>query len=121
MLGWWTVVTTETLEQRKQATGNSKEMTLATWDAGLGSMDWILNLCKAGKATQHSSGGYPNRFTALASELVPLLEKGIADNPGVRFGGDTPTGWKGSITVHHERIAACTPQQMLTVEVWDQS
>ena len=57
MLGWWTVITTETLAQRRQPGGGGKEATLATWDSGLGGMDWIVELCRQGKAEQHSFTG----------------------------------------------------------------
>lgn len=120
MLGWWTVISTETLEQRALPGGGNKEATLATWEAGLGGMDWILELCKQGKAEQHSFNGYPNRFTALASEITPILARGIKEHLG-HFNGPEPSAWKGSATVHQERIAACAPDQLLTVEVWDQS
>lgn len=120
MLGWWTVITTETLAQRRQPGGGIKEATLATWDSGLGGMDWILELCKQGKAEQHAFNGYPNRFTVAASEVLPILARGIREHLG-HFNGPEPSAWKGSVTVHQERIAACAPEQILLVEVWDQS
>ena len=55
-----------------------------------------------------------------ASEILPLLAQGIKEHLG-HFTGPQPSAWKGSVTVHQERIAACTPEQMLLVEVWDQS
>lgn len=121
MLGWWTVISTETLAQRALPGGGNKEATLAVWEAGLGGMDWIVDLCKQGKAEQHSFNGYPNRFTALASEITPILAAGIAESEMHNFRSKTPVGWKGSITVYQDRIAACAPEQLLTVEVWDQS
>ena len=121
MLGWWTVISTETLAQRALPGRGNKEATLANWESGLGGMDWIVELCKQGKAEQHSFNGYPNRFTALASEITPSLAQGIPDGTMRDFHGKGPVGWKGSIKVHQDRITACAPDQLLTVEVWDQS
>jgi hypothetical protein len=32
-----------------------------------------------------------------------------------------PAGWKGNIVMHQDKIDACPPDQVLTIEVWDQS
>lgn len=121
MLGWWTVITTETLAQRAVPGAGNKEATLATWEAGLGGMDWIVALCKEGKAEQHSFNGYPNRFTVPAAEVLPILAQGIPETTQHNFRSKGPVGWIGSIKIHQDRIAACVPEQILLVEVWDQS
>ena len=121
MSGWWTIISTETPEQMADLAKVNKDAILATWEAGLGCLGWITQLCEQGKATQLSCNGFPNRYTALASDLKPLLASGIAEAQEGVFQEDRPAGWPGSITLHRERIAACQPGQVLTVEVWDQS
>ncbi|SIR08806.1 hypothetical protein SAMN05880566_108142 [Janthinobacterium sp. TND4EL3] len=121
MSGWWTIISTETPEQMADMTKVNKEAFLATWEAGLSGAGWIAQLCEQGKATQLTFNGFPNRYTAPASVIAPLLLAGIAEAQDGEFPQDQLTGWPGSITVHAERIAACAPGQLLTVEVWDQS
>ena len=121
MSGWWTIISTETPEQMADLAKVNKDAILATWDAGLGGLGWITQLCEQGKATQLSCNGFPNRYTASARVIAPLLLAGIAEAQDGEFPQDKLTGWPGSITMHRERIAACAPGQLLTIEVWDQS
>ncbi|QKY03651.1 hypothetical protein G3257_16260 [Janthinobacterium lividum] len=121
MSGWWTIISTETPEQMADMTKVNKEAFLATWEAGLFGADWIAQLCAQGKATQLAFNGFPNRYTALADDIVPLLQAGIAEAQDGEFPRDRLTGWPGCITVHRERIATCVPGQLLSIEVWDQS
>ena len=99
----------------------NKEAFLASWEAGLFGADWIAQLCTQGKATQLTFNGFPNRNPASAHLIAPLLLAGIAEAQDGEFPQDQLTGWPGCITVHPERIAACVPGQLLTIEVWDQS
>jgi hypothetical protein len=87
----------------------------------LGGLGWITQLCEQGKATQLSSNGFPNRYTASADVIAPLLLAGIAEAQDGDFPQDKLTGWPGCITVYPERVATCLPGQLLTIEVWDQS
>lgn len=121
MSGWWTIISTETPEQMADLAKVNKDAILATWDAGLGGLGWITQLCEQGKATQLTCNGFPNRYTASADVIEPLLMAGIAEAQDGDFPQDKLTGWPGCITVYPERVAACLPGQLLTIEVWDQS
>lgn len=121
MSGWWTIISTQTPEQMADLAKVNKDAILATWEAGLGGLGWITQLCEQGKATQLSSNGFPNRYTASADVIAPLLLAGIAEAQDGDFPQDKLTGWPGCITVYPERVAACSPGQLLTIEVWDQS
>ena len=121
MSGWWTIISTETPEQMADLAKVNKDAILATWDAGLGGLGWITQLCEQGKATQLSCNGFPNRYRASADVIAPLLMAGIAEAQDGDFPQDKLTGWPGCITVYPERVAACLPGQLLTIEVWDQS
>lgn len=109
MSGWSIIISQATPEERDSDL-NVKHATLATWDTGVGGLQWLETLAKTGKATQLRLGGYPTRFTALASEIFPILEN-----------GPPTTSWIGEKTIYPERIAACLPDQVLTIDAWDLS
>ncbi len=123
MVGWWIVIAAQTPQER-DADADRKAAVLASWEAGLGGDRWIRRLVEEGKAVQLSFGGYPNRFTAKACDVLPLIANGLPDHEGPTVIGDDyvlPGNWKGNLTIHAERIAACPPDKLLTLEVWDQS
>lgn len=100
MLGWWIVIYPET--------GTIPEHTLASWESGLGGLDWLRPLLDSGHASQLQGNGYPNRYRLAAHAVLPLLQAGASG--------------KGPLSSYHpERVAACQPEQWLIVEAWDQS
>ncbi|MFF2350731.1 hypothetical protein ACFVVL_13195 [Kitasatospora sp. NPDC058115] len=107
MLGWWFVVTAP-------AEGEPEGEVLAKWETGLGGLDWIAGLAAAGRADQLRFDGYPLRYTARAGDVLPLLTDGSAFDTGA--GADHCPR-----ELHPERIAACPPDALLTVDAWDQS
>lgn len=124
MIGWWIVIAAQTPEQRDEPNSDRKAAVLANWETSVGGIDWVTKLTQEGKATQLSSGGYPNRYTAKASNVLPMLSNGIPDHNDMTILGEDyvmPAGWKGNIIMHQEKIDACSPDQVLTIEVWDQS
>lgn len=121
MIGWWFVIAAQTPEERAAAI-DRKEAILANWETSVGGIRWIEKLVKEGKATQLLAGGYPNRYTTKADVVLPFLTKGIPDHNDMTVIGDDyvmPAGWKGNIIMHQDKIAACSPDQILTIEVWD--
>lgn len=124
MIGWWIVIAAQTPEERDAPNSDRKAAVLANWETSVGGIDWVTKLTKEGKATQLSSSGYPNRYTAKAGDVLPMLSKGIPDHSDMTIIGDDyvmPAGWKGNIIMHQDKIEACPPDQVLTIEVWDQS
>ena len=120
MLGWLLIVRS----RRPAASGIAAQLddtVLATWETGLGGTTWLEALVAAGKAKQERGGGYPNLYAALASDLLPLLENGpprYARLPKVEGAElDSPRMLK----TYREKLAACSPDEVLTVEAWDQS
>ncbi|MER7703969.1 hypothetical protein ABTX81_13825 [Kitasatospora sp. NPDC097605] len=103
MLGWWFVVTAP-------AVGEGEGEVLAKWETGLGGLDWIAGLAGAGRAEQLRFDGYPLRYTVRAGDVLPLLADGSVFDTGHRPHELDP-----------ERIAACPPDALLTVDAWDQS
>jgi hypothetical protein len=54
---------------------------LAVWQTGLGRLDWVYELVKAGKAINLGGNGYPCRYTATAEYLTPRI---IDEPPGAK-------------------------------------
>lgn len=122
MLGWFIVVYEQIPEER--ASAPTKEARLARWEAGLGGVDWLEGLVKVGKAERLIDGGYPSRYAALARDVLPLIAGGPPCHVGPMVVGDdyvTPGGWIGQVTIDNVKVAQCSPDQPLTIEVWDQS
>lgn len=124
MIGWMIVIAALTTEERDAPLRYSKAAVLAKWEVSLGGIHWLNKLIEDGKATQLTAGGYPNRYTALASAVLPLLTKGIPSHKDVAILGDDyvmPAGWIGDLSMDLEKIAACPGDQLLTIEAWDLS
>jgi hypothetical protein len=127
MFGWWIVVSSQTPEECDRAeTDARKAGTLAHWEVGLDGLAWLEQLVQAGKATQLFYSGYPNRYTARAGDVLPLLASGPPAPTGpasIIIGDDymLPSNWRGKIELHADRIAACPADQVLTIDAWDLS
>lgn len=127
MLGWWIIVSMETPEQRDS--GSKKDLNIAHWKAGLGGMQWLLDLVKNGKAEQLKFDGYPCRFIAAARDIFPIVEAGpphlrkqaIASIPVVTDDRIISSTFVGEITIHRHQLECCLPSQQLTIDVWDES
>ncbi|MBZ9749550.1 hypothetical protein K7W42_01605 [Deinococcus sp. HMF7604] len=103
---------------------------LAHWEAGLGGLSWLDDLVTLGKATQLRFDGYPTRYTAQAGDVLPLLISGDIRpaNAGLWvFGVDEgeeyaqPPAWLKVVQFQRDRIDACPPDMLLTIDAWDQS
>lgn len=125
MIGWWIVVSTQSPRERDQADQESRRSAiLAQWEAGAEGIRWIERLTQEGKADKLAGGGYPNRYTARAADVLPLLGTEPPQPAGPIIVGDDyalPANWRGKIELHAERIAACAPDRLLTIDAWDQS
>lgn len=131
MIGWWIVVSTHSPEERDHADQESRRAAiLAQWEAGAEGIRWIERLSIEGKATKLSGSGYPNRYTAKAADVLPLIEGGGIQPPkdgmwifGIDEGEEyaQPPGWMSKLEVHADRVAACPVGHVLTIDAWDQS
>lgn len=123
MIGWWIVVSRQN-PQELDASANGKAAKLANWEASAGGIEWIEKLIVEGKATKLCGGGYPNRYAAVARDVLPLITGGPPSHTGPTIFGDDyimPGNWTGNATIYDAEIAACPPDQVLTIEAWDQS
>ena len=89
--------------------------------AWTGSRPWRIRE----RAELRSGNGYPTRYVSKAKDILPLLSKGQPpEHMGFAVIGDDylmPAGWTGGAKFHHQRIAACSPDDKLVVDAWDQS
>ncbi|MDR3483182.1 MAG: hypothetical protein P4L91_21000 [Burkholderiaceae bacterium] len=123
MLGWWIVIAQQAPEEWAAAT-DRKAALLANWETSLGGIDWIEKLILAGKATRLLSGGYPNRYAAIARDVLPLIAGGLPAHTGPTVIGEDyvmPGDWTGNVEINLDKISSCPLGQVLTIEVWDQS
>ena len=96
----------------------------SSWHPGLGGLDWLHELVKQGKAVFDNRGGYPDRFTGTAKDILPKLSSGPPPHKGPFVIGDdyvAPGGWTGGVTIDRAKIAECSPDEQLTIVAWDQS
>ena len=130
MVGWWVILSPQTPEER-DTDPDRKQKVLAPWETGVQGLRWLQEMVAKGKVQEHSlKGGYPNRYTANAENLLPLFAEGPPLSPGIDVdawdeSSERPVLVRGNqnwnVTLHQDRMDACLPNQQLTVEVWDQS
>lgn len=95
---------------------DAESITLASWMAD-GTALWD-NLVRLGRATLVvNRGGYPDRYEVVAREILHLFEPTVRDElPDVL---ELKPGWE--LILKDDAVAACPPDAVLTVTVWDQS
>lgn len=122
MLGWLVVIAHADAPAPVKRDG---PRTLASWYTSLGGLDWIEFLVVTGQATFHSGNGYPSRYLANASEILPLIHAGRPPpHAGMSVIGDDyvlPNGWSGDFMSNADQIAACRASDLFAIEAWDQS
>jgi hypothetical protein len=130
MLGWWITVMTSVRDSSVLASKEEYEKhMLASWETSVGGVDWLIALANEGKATwDKSKGGYPWRFTARASEILPVIASGLPKHQDLWvFGMDRgeeyaiPPGWSGKVQLRPQNIERCLPDARLIIDAWDQS
>jgi hypothetical protein len=125
MLGWHVSVYKQKDGSGSPATAQSPEdARLAVWQTGLGGLDWLDELVKAGKAVNLGGNGYPSRYTAIAEYLIPQIietpPRARAD--WLREASDIVTDkWEGKTVIDRAVAEHCSPHEWLIVEAWDES
>jgi len=105
MLGWWLSV--------RRGSGDEPGHTLATWEASLGGLKWLDDLVATGKAQKLRGDGYPSRYEARAADVLPLVFE-VTSKIDFTYKFFKPN-------FRQERIAACSPDEIITIDAWDQS
>ncbi|MDR6521632.1 hypothetical protein J2789_004319 [Variovorax paradoxus] len=121
MIGWYLAVYQQTPIERLAS--HDRSTLLASWEVGIGGLAWLDELVAGGKAERLSKGGYPSRYTARAKDILPLIADGPPRREGPLVGADDvkPPGWKSQFRIEQPQFAACPPEQILTIDAWDQS
>jgi hypothetical protein len=97
---------------------------LASWEAGIGGLDWIEALVEAGSASCLGGDGYPISYTARAADVISRLAEGPPKHNGPLVIGEDyvlPGGWVGNVDIRQTRLAGCEPDELLLIEAWDLS
>ena len=125
MLGWHVSVC-------KQSQGGDKPPEFATpvgarlavWQTNWMGLDWLHKLVEQSRALDLGGNGYPNRFTAPARTIGPVLLDG-PPHANLRWVSDaddiTGPDWEGRTTLDHEAIRRCDPAHWLVIVSWDES
>lgn len=125
MLGWQITVFRQTDSRATPATPESQPGSrLAVWQTTLPGIAWLDELVDDGAAILLESGGYPNRYTAKASHLIPR----IADGPphanetwALSEFDEVGENWEGRTIIDDKTVTACVPEEWLLVVAWDES
>src|SRR5262245_7062139 len=113
------IVSGQSPQERDSATVQAgKAAVLAQWEVGLAGVHWLDELAGAGLAEQLAGGGYPSRWTARAGDVLPLLDDGAPTHGGDGSGFNFQPR---AVVLHPDRIAACSPDHVATIDVWDLS
>jgi hypothetical protein len=117
MLGWHVSVYRQTDGGASPAAFESPEGTrVAVWQAGIGGLDWLIDLVKAGKAINLGGDGYPVRFTATAEVLNPRVVDHTppgARTQWLREASDFVTDqWEGKTVVDGDAAAQMPSRRM---------
>lgn len=128
MLGWSITVRIAPPEPRLA----TRESILASWVCDASGLVWLDPLIAQGKVHQTKRSGYPNEYSGLAQDLLPLIDTGKAMRRrglgawviGLDEGEEyviPPEGLVSDVVKYADRIAACPADQTLMIEAWDQS
>lgn len=132
MLGWWIRIISLPPDEADKLIGREATAPhmLADWETGVCGLDWVHELLKEGKATQLKNDAYPNRYTAKARDVLPLITgDGVtpADDGVWVFGMDEgeeyalPPGWSEKPKLREDNIRLCPLDAVLTIDAWDLS
>jgi hypothetical protein len=100
------------------------ETLIATWLTGIDGLSWLHDLVKDGYAVDLGGSGYPCRFTAKAAVLSTIITNLPKNYQGTTVIGDDYVHFGGfnlNIKIYQQRIDNCPPDEVLSIEAWDQS
>jgi len=125
MLGWHLSVYRLADDSASPATADSAQGTrLAVWQTGLGGLNWIEELVKAGDMIDLGTNGYPRKYTGIAERVIPYI---VEKPPGARntwlSGTDDvlTSQWEGTTVIDRAAVRACQPDEWLLIVAWDES
>lgn len=125
MMGWRISVYRRDSNDGDDATAQPRDgERLAVWQTSVGGLQWVDALVKAGNASVIAEGGYPNRYMATATRVLPSLLNGPPQARAVWVCGPEDVisdGWPGKTVIDRAAIERCAPDEWLLLEAWDES
>lgn len=113
MLGWELFITR-----------GQNDQSVASWLTGINGTNWLDELVSKGLAKDLGGNGYPNKYEANAGVLLSILTKEIPKHDGPLVIGDDYVQMPGDISnakIDLETLRSLSPNEILTIEAWDQS
>lgn len=97
---------------------------IARWGADVEGTQRLDDLIEQGKAFGYFQWGYPNRYTARALDILPIVRSDPpfrkVYRPLEEFLATLPNSdWKGGFDA--AEADACRPDELLVIVVWDES
>jgi hypothetical protein len=100
------------------------ETRLASWSTGIKGLDWLNKLANENKILNLGGNGYPYRYSAKASEILPIISSGIpTSNEPIIIGDDYVLHAHEirSLKLDALKISKCELYDHILIEAWDQS
>jgi hypothetical protein len=102
-----------------------EECELASWDVGLGGIDWLEELVRLDKATLLGrNSGYPVSYQSTAGVILPIIAAGVPRGTNPPVIGDEyamPESWRGEVTIKPKILSRCRSDSLLLIHAWDLS
>jgi hypothetical protein len=104
----------------RREVSDGEPVSLAWWECkGLTVLD---NLVSQGRAELVlDRGGYPDRYRVVAREFLHLFDPAVRDELPEVLALTSGIGSRWALSVDDDAIAACPPDAVVTIDVWDQS
>jgi hypothetical protein len=122
-LGWEFVVFKKSDTDAKGSPYRQGLRFLASWECGLGGEEWIEDLVAAGKASPQKHD-FMRTFVVTAEVMNDILRNGIPKHTGPEVVGDDyymPKGWTGNALFDWKALRELRPDELLIVDMFDQS
>lgn len=114
MLGWEIFVYRPT----------TPDVLIARWITSIGGLEWLDQLVRDNKVVDLGGDGYPNKYVSTARVLLPTIKAGPPAHKSPAVISDhyaLPPGWSSEVTWNKREVMACSANDQLIVEAWDQS
>lgn len=125
MLGWHISVYRQLQPSRSPGEAESPlGARIAVWQAGSEGLGWLNKLGKSGSVIRLGGSGYPLRYTARASVILPVILGGPPKAHDVwRTDPEDAVGerWLGRSRIERRMADGCAADEWLIVEAWDES
>lgn len=124
MLGWHINVFRTDALTHLVYDASTDETRIASWSTGMKGLDWLNKLAKENRIVNLGGNGYPYRYSAKASVILPIISNGIlTPNDPIVIGDDyvLHSNEMFSLKLDALKISRCDPDNHLLIEAWDQS